>query len=132
MDHIDYYGVEAAYSAGEISAQGYLGHGDTGTQEITIFGASGAYGFGNGIAAIGEMDFLDIADCGETYNTIELGGSYETVAGASVYATLGNLGSDDGTGFDEIYYSIGATFSFGPDGGITFAQPTYLELPLPF
>lgn len=129
---IDYYGVEAAYSSGPVSAQGYLGHGDSQGTEFTLMGGSGAYGFGNGVAGIAAFDYVDIPDGDTTLRTVEIGASYEIVSGASVYATVGNFTVDGmGGGFDEAFYSIGATFSFGPDGGTSFDQRSYLELPLP-
>jgi hypothetical protein len=127
---VDFIGVEGAYSAGPISTQGYIGQGDAEGTGVTILGASGAYDFGNGFAAIAAFDFVDVEN-NDSLRAIEVGGSYEVTPGASIFANVGNFTTDSGPSFSETYYSIGATFNFMPDGGTVFDQRSYLNLPLP-
>lgn len=132
---IDNFGIEAAYTAGAISLEGYLGTGEVNDTNLTYFGLDGVYSLGNGFSLIGNYARLSADEAGEqTYTTAELGAAYTLASGPSFYATIGTLMFDNegGGSFDDDLYSIGATFNFGGAGGTTFGSRGFLELPFVF
>ena len=122
-DEISSYGIEAAYSLGQSSLRGYLGTGDAEGTDFTLLGVDTAYDLGNGFSVITAIDYVDLSDQDFTLSTIEVGGAYEIMPGASVFASIGNLTIDTfGSTGDENFFKVGAEFSFGPQGGTTFKQ----------
>lgn len=128
---VDNYGIEAAYVAGPVELQGYVGTGDAEGTDLTYFGISTDYGLGNGFSVLGAYDLVDVDDEGFRFSTIEFGGAYTFGSGPSVFAKVGQVTFETG-GFsnDDNYFAIGATFGFGAKGGTTFKPVGYLEQPL--
>ncbi|WP_019953656.1 hypothetical protein [Yoonia vestfoldensis] len=131
---IDNYGVEAAYNAGPVSAQGYFGVGEVEDTDLTYFGLDGNYAFGNGVSVIGSYEIVSIEETTEQdYSTFELGAAYTLASGPAFFAKVGNLMFEDSVISDnEVYYAIGATYEFGGDRGTTFGTRGFLELPFVF
>lgn len=131
----DSYGVEAAYSFGAGSVDGYFGVLDEDDGDGSIAGASFDYGLGNGFSVIGAYDRLNLEEDGgndATVSQIEIGGAYTISGGPSVFAKIGSIdlsGELDGTTFsgDDTYFSIGASIGFGNSGGTTFGPRSIFE-----
>lgn len=118
---VDNYGGEIAYTSGPVEVQGYLGVADIENTDVTLFGVSGGYSFGNGFSVIGGFDRSDFDDEDFTVSTIEIGAEYALGNGAEFYAKTGQFQIDAfGNSEDENYFTIGAAFNFGPAGGTTF------------
>lgn len=132
---IDNYGVEVAYAAGAISTQAYLGAGEVESEsaDLTYLGASGGYDLGNGVSVIGGFESVTIDEGGgdSTYSTIEIGGEYAMRGGPAFFANVGQLSLDNGSSDSENYFELGATFSFGPQGGTTFGPRGLFDV-IPF
>lgn len=131
-EHIDNYGIELAYSAYGVSGEVYLGAAEVDGEsiDVTTFGFSGAYAFGNGFSVLGGYDSVTVENgLDVTYSTLEIGAEYALGNGAAFYAKTGQLGLDaGGMEDDENYFAIGATFSFGPQGGTTFGPRGVYEV----
>lgn len=123
------YGIEAAYQMNPMSVQGYIGTGEVQATDMTYFGVAGEYGLGNGFAVIGSFDLLSIDDPDIQTTKLELGGSYAFGTGPSAFIAIGNHQYEQGgtTQVDENYFTIGASFDFGPQGGTTFNSPAFFD-----
>ncbi|MFQ1700816.1 hypothetical protein ACJ5NV_09490 [Loktanella agnita] len=123
---VDNIGFEAAYNFGYGTAQGYIGQGDDGSDQVTYIGAAGDYGLGSGFSVTAAFDSADLDDA--TISKFEFGGEYALPAGVKFSAAIGNLSLDDsGVDVDENYFSIGASIGLGPKNGTTFNRRSFFE-----
>ncbi|MBE0413847.1 hypothetical protein [Yoonia sp.] len=131
-EDIDNYGIEIAYAAGLFNGEAYLGASDApdGT-DLRYFGLSGGARISGGFSVNAGYDSVTfdetLADI--TFSTLEFGGEFALSNGAALYAKAGNLKVETGgLSDDEDYFSLGATVSFGPQGGTTFGPRGLFEI----
>jgi hypothetical protein len=117
----DMLGLEAATDFGGARVDGALGLYDLEGDSGQMLSARGSYDFGGveGEAFFGRLT----GDLDAT--RISLGGAYALNFGPSVFAELGRVGGDGGSGN---YISVGARIAIGPNRGTTFENRGVLEI----
>ena len=125
-DRINTYGVQGAFDYGMGVAQGYIGLGDGAYDDIIAIGASGNYGFGGGISAIGSFDRVSF-DGGDG-SSLELGGEYALAGGPVFSGVLGRVSlRDSGQSTDQTYIGVKARIDMGFQGGTTFDRRGFFQ-----
>jgi hypothetical protein len=123
---INNYGIEAAFDYGAGIAQAYIGLGDGAVDDIVIVGASGNYGFGGGISAIGSLDRVSFD--GGNGLALEVGGEYALAGGPVFSGVLGRVSlSDNGVTNEDTFIGVKARIDLGNRQGTTFDRRGFFE-----
>lgn len=126
------FGIQSAFTVGPITGDAHLGRGEVEstandqTNDLTYYGASGAYGFGNGFYATGAGFFGRVEDRFSTLDvtTVELGAKFALTRNFDIAATVGKVKAEVGSGDtqEETFIGLSASFAFGPQGAATFGS----------
>lgn len=119
-------GVEVGTEFGAAEIEGYLGQTTSGTENATLFGVDGRYGFGNNISAIAQFDTAttDSVD----FQRVALGAEYAVNDSASVYGTFGQRSATAGlVSGDSNFIELGGVITFGTSRGTTFDPRSFIE-----
>lgn len=124
----DTYGIEAAYDDGRFNAGGYVGAGQFIEEDVTLYGINGGYVFGAGFGINADVDRVDMDINDATMTTSSVGVEYSFGNGAAISLDVGQFKTESGSfSYEEDFVTFGASYSFGPNGGVSFEAPTALN-----
>lgn len=126
-DRQNLFGLEAGTEFGEFEVEGYFGSLDGVSEDVTLLGANGRYGFADGFAALASFGMANGDDSDVTRYAI--GAEYALPAGPEFYAELGTVEAEAlGVTAEESFIGIGTRISFGAERGTTFDQRSIFEI----
>ena len=124
----DTYGLEAAYDNGSFNAGGYVGAGQFVEEDVTLYGLNGGYLFGAGFGINADVDIVDMDINDYTMTTSSVGVEYSFGNGAAISLDVGQFKVENEFFTDEEdFVTLGASYSFGPNGGVSFEAPNALN-----
>jgi hypothetical protein len=122
------YGLQTAFLVGPIAGQAHYGIGELtdqttdATNDVTYYGLDLAYGFGNGWSVIGGGNRAEVTDDFNRLDVamIEVGAGLALTRNINLAATYGQVRLRGDDPAEEEFYSVTASFAFGPAGAATF------------
>ena len=124
----DTYGIEAAFDNGTFNAGGYVGAGQFFEEDVTLYGLNGGYVFGGGFGINADVDRVDMDINDATMTTSSIGVEYNFGNGAAIALDVGQYKvENEFFSNEEDFVTLGASYSFGPNGGVSFKAPAALN-----
>lgn len=124
----DTYGIEAAYDDGAFNAGGYVGAGQFFEEDVTLYGLNGGYVFGAGFGINADVDRVEMDINDATMTTSSVGVEYSFGNGAAISLDVGQFKvENEFFSNEEDFVTFGASYNFGPNGGVSFESPNALN-----